>query len=75
MAVKRHQEAVVAYEGYLALRPRQFKGWMNLGVSYGQMGRQEEALRCFERAVEIAPDHPHARANRDRARELVGQRQ
>ena len=28
-----------------------------------------------ERAVEIAPDHPHARANRDRARELVGQRQ
>ena len=64
-------EAAVALEEYVRLRPHQFKGWMNLGGTYGRLGRLEDALRCFERAVEIAPQDGQARANRDRARALL----
>jgi len=74
LQMRRGAEAVHALEQYLAQRPHQFKGWMNLGAAYGQIGRLPDALRCFERAVEIAPDDRRARANRDRARELLSRR-
>ena len=69
--LRRFDEAVVAYEGYVRLRPRQYKGWMNLGVAHGNLGHHEDALRCFERALQIAPGDPRARAARDQAQAML----
>jgi hypothetical protein len=75
LELRRNAAAAAAFEEYLRLRPNQFKGWMNLGVAYGRLGRLEEALRCFERAVEISPSDQQALANRDRARQMLSSRE
>jgi WD40 repeat protein len=38
-------------------------GWNNRGVSYLELGKQEEALRCFARALEANPTHLEATFN------------
>ncbi len=37
--------------------------WLNAGVFLGQLGEGEEARRCLERAVALAPDNPRAHQN------------
>ena len=39
----------------------------NLGNLYRQMGREDEALHCYNRALEAAPSHLPARINKGRA--------
>ena len=39
----------------------------NLGNLYRQMGREEDALACYNRALEAAPSHLPARVNKGRS--------
>jgi tetratricopeptide (TPR) repeat protein len=43
----------------------------NLGVGYFETGRKQEAVECFEKALQIAPNLQDARRNLDTARQSL----
>jgi tetratricopeptide (TPR) repeat protein len=64
-----------AEEQYLAastLLSDSFDAWNNLGVTYALRGRYADALGAFTRALSIAPGHPKACANAQRATAALG---
>ena len=50
-------EMIARVEARLAENPDDLAGWSILGRSYLQLGRTEDAVTAFRRAVEIAPDN------------------
>jgi len=54
------------------LNPRWADGWVNLGSVHGKRGEIDDALRCFDRAIEIAPGHAMAHFDRGVALEMQG---
>ncbi|MDH5306166.1 MAG: tetratricopeptide repeat protein, partial [Myxococcales bacterium] len=56
----RYAEAESAFVRVLELDPDSFEARYNLGVSYGQQQRFDEAVRSYEAALARAPDHPLA---------------
>lgn len=59
----RHAEAAQGFESVLALVPRHYPSWGNLGAAYLALDRTTEAQRCLERALELNPDYAIARHN------------
>jgi tetratricopeptide (TPR) repeat protein len=59
----RADEAQAGFEKVLALVPRHYPSWGNLGTAFLALGRSDDALRCFERALELNPDYAAARHN------------
>jgi tetratricopeptide (TPR) repeat protein len=59
----RHAEAANGFEDVLALVPRHYPSWGNLGAAYLALERVQEARRCLERALELNPDYAIARHN------------
>ena len=59
---KQYQEALVLYRDLLKLTPDSAQTYSNLGATLYYLDRHEEALRHFERAVEIDPDLETARS-------------
>jgi tetratricopeptide (TPR) repeat protein len=59
----RHLEAAHGFENVLALVPRHYPSWGNLGAAYLALEKTEEAQRCLERALELNPDYAIARHN------------
>jgi tetratricopeptide (TPR) repeat protein len=59
----RHLEAARGFEDVLALVPRHYPSWGNLGAAYLALERNAEAQRCLERALELKPDYAIARHN------------
>jgi tetratricopeptide (TPR) repeat protein len=59
----RHLEAAHGFEQVLALVPRHYPSWGNLGAAYLALERTAEAQRCLERALELNPDYAIARHN------------
>ncbi len=57
------QRAAELYEQYLKLVPDEPNVMTDLGASLRNMGKANEALAVFERAVEKAPNHWQARYN------------
>ncbi len=51
------------YTQYLKLRPDQPDVLSDLGVTYHELGEPKEALRLFDRAQEVQPDHWQSRFN------------
>ncbi len=51
-------EAMSALEARLAQNPEDLEGWMLLGRSYRSEERFADALRAFNEAQRLAPDHP-----------------
>jgi tetratricopeptide (TPR) repeat protein len=47
--------AATAYQRFLEARPASLGGWNNLGLYLSGLGRYEEALAAFERALHIDP--------------------
>jgi tetratricopeptide (TPR) repeat protein len=45
--------------------------WLRLGNIRYRRREAEDAVRCWERAVALAPDHPAARSNLAMARRLA----
>jgi tetratricopeptide (TPR) repeat protein len=48
----------------LGVSPGSAKVQSNAGAAYAEQGQHEEALRCYERAIEIAPDFAAPRRGR-----------
>jgi tetratricopeptide (TPR) repeat protein len=47
--------------------------WFMLGVANEKLGRMDEAKRCFQRQVEIIPDHQPAKKHLERVMFLPGE--
>jgi tetratricopeptide (TPR) repeat protein len=53
-------EAVEVLERYLAEWPASAEGWSRLGQAHQQLEDYAEAKRCYQQAVELAPNDPDA---------------
>ncbi|MFQ5862912.1 MAG: tetratricopeptide repeat protein, partial [Candidatus Brocadiales bacterium] len=38
--------------------------WLNKGVALGQLGRDQEAIKCYDKALEIDPKYAKAWYNK-----------
>jgi tetratricopeptide (TPR) repeat protein len=54
-------EAARGFEAVLALQPRHYPSWGNLGAAYLALDRQDKALICLRRALELNPEYAAAR--------------
>jgi tetratricopeptide (TPR) repeat protein len=61
----RFEPAVEAFRSVLELDPDSFNARYNLGVTYSNMGREDEAMAIYEEALARAPKHPKAPAARN----------
>jgi tetratricopeptide (TPR) repeat protein/GT2 family glycosyltransferase len=53
-----NQHAIAELEQTVACNPLSSEAYNDLGVRYYQQGEKRKALECYEKAVQIAPDHP-----------------
>ena len=60
----RDGDAVGFYEQAIALGLDQAQSWLEMGNAHRRLGDAEAAMRCFARALTLAPDHPQAAALR-----------
>ena len=56
-------DAIDHYRRELELRPTYVRSWNDLGVTNTEMGRDDQALACFEQALRIRPDMTEAARN------------
>jgi spermidine synthase len=63
MKEERWQDAVDAYTSALKLVPDSAEAIVNKGMCLTQLGRREEAIECFQRALRFHPNHPVAKHN------------
>ncbi len=61
--LKRYSEAVIYGENALRISEDNPDIFNNLGIAYANLGVFSEAKRCFERALELAPDNVNFRMN------------
>lgn len=52
------EQAMAGLEARLKQQPEDVEGWVLLGRSYIQLGRNQDAVAAFERARELAPEEP-----------------
>lgn len=57
------REAEESFLGALALNPEYIHAQLGLGASYYAQGRVDDAIKAFQRALEIDPDNEPARSN------------
>ena len=63
LALERQGDLDAALTSYrLALRekPDDHKVLVNMAIAYTRLGRSEEAVRCYRRALEVSPEHAGA---------------
>jgi Flp pilus assembly protein TadD len=63
LALERQGDLDAALTSYrLALRekPDDHKVLVNMAIAYTRLGRGEEAVRCYRRALEVSPEHAGA---------------
>lgn len=49
-------EAIPLYSKVLQQRPKFARGWMNLGISYANLGEYQEAAKAYTQALHLSPD-------------------
>jgi O-antigen ligase len=69
------QEAAEFLEDYLARDAFQADGFFNLGLARQRLGEHAQAVRAFERAVEIVPSDGEAHFYLSESQRALGQRQ
>jgi predicted TPR repeat methyltransferase len=53
--------ALQAYQRALEQAPRNTQAWWRMGRLQARLGNRPEALRCFEKVLEIRPGHSEFR--------------
>jgi tetratricopeptide (TPR) repeat protein len=69
-----HEEAIRLLQESLKLEPDQPNSFLEMGVIYSSLGRYEEAISCYDRAIEArpyAPDRVKAAALRGKGVQLI----
>ena len=56
-------QCVRRYAQVLSTRPGLIEAYNNMGAAYRHMGQYEHALKCFQKAGHLAPDHPKVQYN------------
>ena len=59
----RADDARTGFEQVLALVPRHYPSWGNLGAAHLALCNRDEARRCLDRALELNPEYTIARRN------------
>lgn len=62
--MNRFDEAIADYRAVLDVAPNDPAGWNNLGNATAGLGRWDEAVGYYGRAVQLAPDFAFAAANK-----------
>lgn len=71
--LRRHDEAIAAYERSIAASPRRSAGSkLNLGNTFATLRRWRDALRCYDLAIAEAPDLALAWGGRGQALRNLG---
>ncbi|HDZ19621.1 hypothetical protein LCGC14_0813490 [marine sediment metagenome] len=58
--LKNHETAVVYFSKALELRNDYIMMWINKGESLRELGRNNEAIECFDQALKLDPTHIYA---------------
>jgi tetratricopeptide (TPR) repeat protein len=69
-----YQKAIELYFEFLRDFPDDFAAWCNLGISLGRIGRPEDALKCFDKALELNSRSADAWHNRGLSLASLGMR-
>ncbi|MBM3739597.1 MAG: tetratricopeptide repeat protein, partial [Acidobacteria bacterium] len=69
---KQREEALRCAEESVRLNPGYALGWRTRGALLRDLGRHEEGLDCYDRALAIDPDDPVTLQNRRNALEALG---
>jgi len=59
-----YTRAIEAYKKYLELKPDDADIWTDMGVMHRRRGEPVEALRAFDKAMEVDPGHQQSRFNK-----------
>ena len=57
------EQAAKTFRSVLRLDPKHYEALTGLGRCLKEIGMQDEARRCFQKALEIKPDYAQARLN------------
>ncbi len=57
--------ALTGFQKVVALNPNSPQSYGNMGICYAFLGRKQEALVAFDKALELDPHYEPARANRE----------
>ncbi|MFA6011697.1 MAG: tetratricopeptide repeat protein [Desulfobacteraceae bacterium] len=63
-------DAIAKFEETIKITPKHVQSYGNLGICYSSLGRQEEALRAYDKAIELDPNYEPALINRRIAESL-----
>ncbi len=61
--LKKHQEAVELWERFIAIVPNEPKAYINMGISYCNLGQFDKVLVTAEKALKFAPDSKEGHYN------------
>lgn len=61
--LKRHHEAISAFERAIEIDPGSAIDYANIGSNLRELGHKEEAIKCYRMALELDPDIEFAREN------------
>jgi tetratricopeptide (TPR) repeat protein len=67
-----YEKAIGLYFEYLEDFPEDLRAWVNLGISFGRIDKPADALKCFERALDIGPQSHEAWLNRGQSLLTLG---
>jgi tetratricopeptide (TPR) repeat protein len=48
-----YHKAISLYFDFLGQFPDDFRAWLNLGIALGRIGKPQESVKCFDRAIEM----------------------
>ncbi len=58
------EKALTGFQAVVSMNPKHPQSYGNMGICYGQLGRKQEALAAFDKALELDPKYEPARLNR-----------
>lgn len=64
MERKEWEKALKGFQEVAAMNPKHTQSYGNMGICYGQLGRKQEALAAFDKALALDPKYAPALQNR-----------
>ena len=59
--LRKHEEALKAYQKAIELNPKDPDAWNNKGATLAELGKHEEALKAYQKAIELNPKDTESR--------------